>query len=72
VVLAGERFADEPVGAQLDLADFFEDVAGDHTKGEVGSVQCESALALVTAHLSSNPYCFGATLDAACQLLRWG
>jgi hypothetical protein len=30
MVLAGERFADEPVGAQLDLADFFEDLAGDH------------------------------------------
>jgi hypothetical protein len=30
VVLAGEGFADEPVCPDLDLADFFEDLARDH------------------------------------------
>jgi hypothetical protein len=28
--MAGKCFADEPVGAQLDRADFFEDFAGSH------------------------------------------
>jgi hypothetical protein len=30
VVLAAEGLGDEPGGAQFDLADFFEDFAGDH------------------------------------------
>jgi len=32
MVLARERFGDDAVGAQLDLPDFFENLAGNHTK----------------------------------------
>ena len=30
VILAGQRLAHQPVGANLDLADFFKDLARDH------------------------------------------
>jgi hypothetical protein len=33
MILARERFADESLGANLDLADFFEYLARDHVKG---------------------------------------
>src|SRR5439155_22596205 len=42
MVLAGERFADEPVRANLDLADFFENFAGNHRNAERGIRSAES------------------------------
>ena len=36
MVLAGERFADEPVGANLDLADFLKNFSRNHSIGNAG------------------------------------
>src|SRR5204863_6770647 len=42
VVLAGERFADEPVRADFNLSDFFENFAGNHRNAERATWNAES------------------------------